>query len=361
MAINHLKGNNMKTKLLSTDLPSVSSENQIHLERYVKFINSRPERKLRQKGFHTHHIYPRSMAEKNSIPDFNGDWNLIELTLREHFIAHLILRKCGYKSMISAFSLFRIVDNVFYKNMNSRFFERWRSSSEYLKILNDKKKKTYNKKSIEEKEDIKRKKSLTMLSKTENEKELIQQKIKITKSKLTKEQKENSVLKWRNTITNKTEEAKLKEHINRVNAVSGEKNGFFGKHHTTEIREQLRAPHRKENLSEETLKRMSKSHLGHKDSDETRYKKSINHRGSKNGKSVSIFCIELNKVFESITEVINFTSVSKHLIYKSIRTGKPEKGLTFVRIMKNKELQDKQMLVEGMTIQDLQNIFNGKA
>jgi SNF2 family DNA or RNA helicase len=31
------------------------------------------------------------------------------------------------------------------------------------------------------------------------------------------------------------------------------------------------------------------------------------------------------------------------------------------KIMKNKELQDKQMLVEGMTIQDLQNIFNGKA
>jgi len=31
------------------------------------------------------------------------------------------------------------------------------------------------------------------------------------------------------------------------------------------------------------------------------------------------------------------------------------------KIMKNKELQDKQMLVEGMTIQELQNIFNGKA
>lgn len=72
--------------------PKVSLENQKHLNRYIQFISSSPNRKLKQKGFHTHHIYPRSIAIKNNIEDYNGDWNLIELTPREHFIAHMI---CG--------------------------------------------------------------------------------------------------------------------------------------------------------------------------------------------------------------------------------------------------------------------------
>jgi hypothetical protein len=65
-------------------LPPVKNEEQMkHLKRYVNFINSRPEIDLHQKGFHTHHIYPKSLAKKNNIDDFNGDWNLIELTPRE--------------------------------------------------------------------------------------------------------------------------------------------------------------------------------------------------------------------------------------------------------------------------------------
>lgn len=85
------------------NLPPVDSKNQKHLMRYVNFINSRPERELHQKGFHTHHIYPKSIAVKNNIENPDEDWNLIELTPREHFIAHLILWKCGYREMISAF------------------------------------------------------------------------------------------------------------------------------------------------------------------------------------------------------------------------------------------------------------------
>ena len=71
--------------------PAKNEEQKRHLVRYVNFINSRPERDLHQKGFHTHHIYPKSLAKKNNIDDFDGDWNLIELTSREHFIAHMIL------------------------------------------------------------------------------------------------------------------------------------------------------------------------------------------------------------------------------------------------------------------------------
>lgn len=104
------------TKIMVNQLPSVKNEEQMrHLIRYVNFINSRPERKLKQKGFHTHHIYPKSMAKKNNIDDFNGNWNLIELTSREHFIAHMILWKCGYIEMGKAF---------WYMNHNKKYNEK---------------------------------------------------------------------------------------------------------------------------------------------------------------------------------------------------------------------------------------------
>lgn len=102
--------------------PQVSLENQKHLNRYIQFISSRPNRKLKQKGFHTHHIYPRSMAIKNNIEDYDGDWNLIELTPREHFIAHMILWKCGYPEMISAF-VFMSGKNYDYFKLTSRQYQ----------------------------------------------------------------------------------------------------------------------------------------------------------------------------------------------------------------------------------------------
>lgn len=104
-------------------MPPVKDENLIHLQRYVKFINSRPERDLKKDGFHTHHIYPKSIAKKNNIEDFDGDWNLIELTPREHFIAHLILWKCGYREMISAF-FFMNGNKRYGGSISSRLFEK---------------------------------------------------------------------------------------------------------------------------------------------------------------------------------------------------------------------------------------------
>ena len=106
-------------------LPSVENEEQKrHLVRYVNFINSRPERDLKQKGFETHHVYPKSLAKKNNIKDYNDDWNLIELTPREHFIAHLILWKCGYKEMIYAYFLMTHDGRHSFK-INSRLYEKF--------------------------------------------------------------------------------------------------------------------------------------------------------------------------------------------------------------------------------------------
>jgi len=58
-------------------------------QRYHKFIKSRPIRtKVKFDGCETHHILPRSLGGSNDPS------NLIVLTAREHFIAHLMLIKC---------------------------------------------------------------------------------------------------------------------------------------------------------------------------------------------------------------------------------------------------------------------------
>ena len=111
----------MKERISINSLPIVKKENLKHLVRYVNFINSRPERKLKQKGFETHHVYPRSIAKKNNIEDYDGNWNLIELTPREHFIAHMILFYCGYKEMIYCF-ITMSKENKNYKFITSRLY-----------------------------------------------------------------------------------------------------------------------------------------------------------------------------------------------------------------------------------------------
>ena len=58
-------------------------------KRYQKFIKSRPNRSKKTfDGCETHHILPRCMGGKNTSD------NLVVLTLREHFIAHLMLSRC---------------------------------------------------------------------------------------------------------------------------------------------------------------------------------------------------------------------------------------------------------------------------
>ena len=67
------------------------SLSSIHYNRYITFIYSRRFREI-DEGVYTekHHIIPKSLNGTNN----NG--NLIELTLREHYIAHLILWKIFY-------------------------------------------------------------------------------------------------------------------------------------------------------------------------------------------------------------------------------------------------------------------------
>ena len=70
-----------------------------HLSRYIKFIQSRPNRTYEPFKTNKHHILPRVYNGPNLKE------NIVVLTHREHFIAHLMLWKCYGGKMASAFHL----------------------------------------------------------------------------------------------------------------------------------------------------------------------------------------------------------------------------------------------------------------
>ena len=73
--------------------------NELHIQRYIRFISTRrPPNQLkgRLQGYERHHILPRSLG------GLDNKENLIKLTPREHFIAHLILWKAYGREMSKA-------------------------------------------------------------------------------------------------------------------------------------------------------------------------------------------------------------------------------------------------------------------
>jgi hypothetical protein len=104
-------------------LPSIPiPENHRHLVRYINFINSRPERNLKKEiGFCFHHVLPVSMG--------GTDDHLIKLTFREHYVAHLILWRCGYQEMITAFFL---INTPWYKG--KYYSKNYISAEQYDKL-----------------------------------------------------------------------------------------------------------------------------------------------------------------------------------------------------------------------------------
>ena len=98
-----------------------------HRTRYFNFISSRPERIVKkEKGYHIHHILPKSMGGSDN------NENLIKLTIREHYVAHLILWKGVGNKMSLAFK--RMIFSKLYNfAITSRQYEQLRKSIKYSK------------------------------------------------------------------------------------------------------------------------------------------------------------------------------------------------------------------------------------
>lgn len=119
------------TKRISVEqMPPVENEEQKrHLIRYVNFINSRPERDLIKDGkyFNVHHIVPKSL---NGCDD---RFNLIKLTHREHYIAHLILWRTYGGKMAQAFYYMTKISKS--KIINGRLFEILKIENSFLQYM----------------------------------------------------------------------------------------------------------------------------------------------------------------------------------------------------------------------------------
>lgn len=73
-------------------------KSQVDLNRYIKFIDSRPTREYTEELYtESHHIIPKALGGSD------GSKNKVRLTAREHFIAHLLLWKAFEGKMTFAF------------------------------------------------------------------------------------------------------------------------------------------------------------------------------------------------------------------------------------------------------------------
>lgn len=120
------KGENMDIRSILESKP----HNKHYLNRYIKFINYCSNKNLLN-GEH-HHICPRS---KDLFPQFANltehKWNCVILTLRQHYVAHLLLWKSFSGKQGSAYYL---MSNRLGKR-NSRFYEKSRLGNR--KLLNE--------------------------------------------------------------------------------------------------------------------------------------------------------------------------------------------------------------------------------
>lgn len=349
------------TKRISVEqMPEVKNEEQMrHLVRYVNFINSRPERDLIKDGkfFNIHHIIPRSL---NGL---NEESNLIKLAHREHFIAHLILWKCGYREMASSFH-FMVHNNRFDNRITSKSYETLKvdySNSLTFKFSGENNpmfgKNAYEFKTEEEMKIVGEKISYALTNRTPQQKKERREKVKkywenmpesVKKErkeklsekfsgennprygrspyeKMSDEQKNQVIEKTKNTwrkmsqskkdeITEKrlktlderTQEQKLKTKEKKSLSNSGEKNPFYGKHHSEEtikkIREKKKSflKEKKEEIRLKTLKTLENK------SEEEKLilfeRRSKAHKGKTHcGKIVK--CLNDGEMFNSLKEV----------------------------------------------------------
>lgn len=111
----------------------------ISFNRYVSFINNKLSLNRNLEIYEKHHIIPRSMGGNN---DPN---NIIKLSLREHYIAHLLLLKTfKNKEMAHAF-ISMSGRNI---KFNSRLYERYKM--EYISNISGKNAYWYGKKHSQE-------------------------------------------------------------------------------------------------------------------------------------------------------------------------------------------------------------------
>lgn len=99
----------------------------------------------------------------------------------------------------------------------------------------------------------------------------------------------------------------------------GSKNGMYGKHHTEEAKQRNKIAHMRENLSQDTIKKMSAAKKGKK-----RSKQSIEKQVEKISKKV--VCVETNIMYSSTKNASALTGVDDSCIAKVCRGERKTAG-----------------------------------
>ena len=94
-----LSFDNNKTSTSAQLLLHVIVKNERYFQKYLDFCHSKQCRGIKKtKGFHRHHIFPKSFER------IDENWNIVLLTHREHYIAHLLLVKaCEHSKALKGF------------------------------------------------------------------------------------------------------------------------------------------------------------------------------------------------------------------------------------------------------------------
>jgi hypothetical protein len=198
---------------------------------YNKIIDNAKSRLL--EGYsEIHHIVPRSLGGTDD------PGNLIQLTAREHFICHLLLTK-----MVSGSSLYKMQKAAqLMCYISGPGQQRYKTTNRIYELL---------KMSLEVPEEVRLKMSTAQKNRfSENPGTFLgKQHTGETRKKMSLSASKPKSELWKQSASNKrkgkpapnkgkphTEETKLK--ISK--SVTGEKNGFFGKHHSEEQRQKKR-------------------------------------------------------------------------------------------------------------------------
>lgn len=341
--------------IILENLPPFKEKNIVHINRYVKFINSRNNLPLvKEKGYEIHHIIPVSLGGNNSQS------NLIKLTYREHLIAHLILWK-AYKGPMSKAYFFMA------KKASSRIYK---SLKEEFSTLNSGKNNARYGKSPHQ-----------YLTK-EQKLELIERLRAAWKAK-SKEEKAVLTKKRLKTLEERSEEEKNITRKKKSKSSSGEKNGFYNKKHNKETREKIsRASKNRKKTDEEleflrnsnsgkgnpmygkTLYSVWDSRYGEKEANlrlsNMKRKMSESHKGKTIGDSngmygkipqnaLTIFWEEKEKIFNSLKELSKESEISAYLIRKIIYSNHKIQGFSFKLLTKEQiEIYNKHCQVVGL-------------
>jgi len=253
-----------------------------YLKIYIQLVKNAQSRKLLPKNTYTenHHIFPISI--------FGNNDKIVELTGKEHFIAHLLLLKI-YQRRFNK----RLSKGEYYRNMLFAF----RCMSNKLKLnsrkynlnikiksmgLSEETKEKIRKVNIGKRHSKETKEKMSKVRKGKKQTaEHIEKRFKNIIGRKHSEETKEKMRKAKENISDETREKYSKAAKKRIEKY-GQTKGFTGKKHSDAAKEKISNANKGKKRSVETREKLSKASKGRKHSEKTKLKLSEMRKGEKN-------------------------------------------------------------------------------